>query len=75
MKQILLHQASIDNAGRYRDAGATLTIAESSDPDTITAVRADALLDMQGAVIVSTATRDPIDHHADGAEGDTVMPA
>jgi hypothetical protein len=56
MKKILLHRASIDNAGHYQDAGTTLTIAEGSEPGVIAAERANELLGSHGAVPVPAAT-------------------
>lgn len=72
MRKITLHRASIDNAGHYRDAGATLTIAEGSKEDTISADRASDLLDSNGAAPVSASTRDPLDHDGDGRKGGSV---
>jgi hypothetical protein len=75
MKKILLHRSAIDNAGRYQDAGATLTIADGDKPETISAERAGELLDNDGAVPVPTATRDPLDHDGDGRKGGAVKVA
>ena len=75
MKKILLHRAAVDNAGTYRDAGSTLTIADGDKAETIAAERADELLDTHGAVPVSTATRDPLDHDGDGRKGGAVKAA
>lgn len=74
MKKILLHRATVDNAGLYRDAGSTLTVADGTDAETIAADRADDLLDTSGAVPVPTATRDPLDHDGDGRKGGAVKP-
>ena len=54
--QIVLHRASLDNAGRYRDAGAELTIGDETGEKgegLITADRAQELLDSFGAAHVS----------------------
>ena len=59
MKKIILHRAAADNAGGYQDAGATLTIADGVERDTISAERAKDLLDSAGAALIATSTREP----------------
>lgn len=49
MKSITLTRASIDNAGRFKDAGSALTVADGTEPDTISATRADELVASHGA--------------------------
>lgn len=50
MKKIKLNGAQSDNAGRFNDAGATLTVGKDAEPGMITVERAKALVDRGGAV-------------------------
>lgn len=62
MRKIILHTASLDSAGAYRDAGAELTVGEKGD---VTTEAAATLVESGRAVEMA----DPLDHNSDGRKG------
>ena len=66
MRKIILHAATLDRRGNYRDAGSELTVgAEDNDDTDITTAKADELLDAGRAVTLSEAAEqakaEPVD--------------
>ena len=56
MRKIILHAATLDRHGKYRDAGSELTVgAEENNETDITTAKADELLDGGRAVTLSEA--------------------
>ncbi|WP_188064749.1 hypothetical protein [Sphingobium sp. KCTC 72723] len=59
MRKILLHSATIDRHGKWRDAGSELTVGAEDITDTdLTTTRADELINSQRAVAATTARSD-----------------
>lgn len=56
MRKILLHSATIDRHGKWRDAGSELTVGAEGNTDTdLTTSRADELINSQRAVTMAVA--------------------
>lgn len=56
MRKIILHAATLDRHGNYRDAGSELTVgADDNDETDITTSKADELLDCGRAVTLTEA--------------------
>ena len=66
MRKIILHAATIDRHGKYRDAGSELTVGAEDNAETdITTAKADELLESGRAVTLTEAAEqakaEPVD--------------